>query len=102
MMYPFSSFRPNFPPFMYRKAYQDYNYVKWNKPISVENSPDNEQSCKQDQKENSSSSESPVFDVFGIKLYSDDLLILGLLFFLYEEKVQDQELFLTLLLLLLS
>ena len=45
---------------------------------------------------------SPVFEIFGIKLYNDDLLILSLLFFLYSERVYDQELFLVLLLLLLS
>lgn len=44
----------------------------------------------------------PVFEIFGIKLYNDDLLILALLLFLYEEDVHDQELFLSLILLLLS
>lgn len=44
----------------------------------------------------------PIFEIFGIKLYFDDLLILGLLFFLYSEGVEDQELFLALILLLFS
>ena len=44
----------------------------------------------------------PVFDIFGIKLHNDDLIILGLLFILYHENVHDDELFIALLLLLLS
>ena len=41
-------------------------------------------------------------DLFGIKLYFDDVLILSLLFFLYKEDVKDQYLLLVLVLLLLS
>ena len=47
--------------------------------------------------------EEPVwFDLFGIKLYFDDVLILSLLFFLYKEEVKDEGLFLALVLLLIS
>lgn len=42
------------------------------------------------------------FEVFGLKLYFDDILLICLLFFLYEEGVKDQELFISLILLLLS
>ena len=42
------------------------------------------------------------FDLFGIKLYFDDVLILSLLFFLYNEEVKDEGLFLALVLLLIS
>ena len=48
------------------------------------------------------SSSGEFFDIFGIRLYFDDILILCLLFFLYQEDVQDQFLFVALLLLLLS
>ena len=41
-------------------------------------------------------------DLFGIKLYFDDVLILSLLFFLYKEEVKDDGLFLALVLLLIS
>lgn len=41
-------------------------------------------------------------DLFGIKLYFDDVLILSLLFFLYEEQVKDEGLFLALVMLLIS
>ncbi len=42
------------------------------------------------------------FEIFGLKLYFDDVLIICLLFFLYQEGVNDQELFISLILLLLS
>lgn len=46
--------------------------------------------------------EEPIFEILGIQLYLDDIIILGLLFFLYQENVQDEMLFITLILLLLS
>lgn len=46
--------------------------------------------------------EEPVLEILGIELYLDDLIILGLLFFLYKEDVQDEMLFLSLILLLLT
>ena len=41
-------------------------------------------------------------EVFGIKLYFDDLLLICLIFFLYTEGVKDYYLFICLILLLLS
>ena len=46
--------------------------------------------------------EEPVFEIFGIELYLDDIIILGLLFFLYKEGVQDEMLFIILILLLIN
>lgn len=43
-----------------------------------------------------------LFDLFGLKIYFDDILIIGLLFFLYNEGVKDEGLFIVLVLLLLS
>ncbi len=43
-----------------------------------------------------------LFELFGLKLYFDDVLILSLLFFLYKEEVKDEGLFLALVLLLIS
>ena len=59
------------------------------------------------QKKNSedTKSESPseyFLEIFGLHLYFDDVLILCILFFLYTEEVRDQELFICLILLLLS
>lgn len=44
----------------------------------------------------------PIFEILGIELYLDDIIILGLLFILYKEGVQDEMLFLALILLLLT
>ncbi len=46
--------------------------------------------------------EEPIFEILGIQLYLDDIIILGLLFFLYQEGVQDEMLFIALILLLIS
>ena len=46
--------------------------------------------------------EEPIFEIFGIQLYLDDIIILGLLFFLYQEGVQDEMLFMALILLLVG
>ncbi len=46
--------------------------------------------------------EEPIFEIFGISLYLDDIIILGLLFFLYQEGVQDEMLFMALILLLVG
>ncbi|MCI8519259.1 MAG: hypothetical protein HFJ51_04125 [Clostridia bacterium] len=48
------------------------------------------------------SDEDAIFEIFGIKLYFDDILIVALIFFLYNEGVQDSFLFIALVLLLLS
>ena len=57
--------------------------------------------------DNSSSKNLPpnkdfILDLFGLKLYFDDVLILSLIFFLYKEDVKDEGLFLALVLLLIS
>lgn len=46
--------------------------------------------------------EEELFNLFGIKLYHDDILLISLIFFLYQEDVKDQYLFFALILLLLS
>ena len=43
-----------------------------------------------------------IFEIFGLKLFFDDILILCILFFLYNEEVKDYELFLCLILLLIT
>lgn len=47
-------------------------------------------------------SDSKYIELFNMKFYSDDLLILCLLFFLYKENVHDEILYVILILLLLS
>lgn len=46
--------------------------------------------------------EEPIFEILGIELYLDDIIILGLLFFLYQEGVQDEMLYIALILILIS
>jgi len=43
-----------------------------------------------------------LFDLFGLKIYNDDILLVSLIYFLYSEGVKDDGLFLVLILLLLS
>ena len=50
----------------------------------------------------SSNMDEPIFEILGISLYLDDIIILCLLFFLYTDGVQDELLFIVLILLLLS
>ena len=42
------------------------------------------------------------FNLFGFSLYTDDLLILAILFFLYSQKVDDKFLYIALILLLIK
>jgi hypothetical protein len=44
----------------------------------------------------------PIVEILGLRLYLDDLIIIGILFLLYKEDVQDEMLFLALILLLIT
>mgnify|MGYP003302965438 CR=1 FL=1 len=98
---------PRFPgygfPFQYYKPYPKNSYSNNYRPHTptpiepVVSQPEIISSPKQPK------SLEPVWlDLFGIKLYFDDVLILSLLFFLYKEEVKDEGLFLALVLLLIS
>ena len=50
----------------------------------------------------SESSNPFLFEILGLKIFLDDALIICLLFFLYQEKVKDDGLFIILVLLLLT
>jgi len=43
-----------------------------------------------------------LFEILGLKIYFDDVLIICILLFLYQEGIQDEYLFIALILLLLS
>lgn len=51
---------------------------------------------------NNSQDYSPLFNILGFNLYFDDILLLCIIFFLYNEHVNEPYLFLTLVLLLLN
>lgn len=58
---------------------------------------------KQKEKKNKSNNNNDyLFDLFGLKLYTDDVLLVSLIYFLYSEGVKDESLFIVLILLLLS
>lgn len=46
--------------------------------------------------------EEKTFEIFGLTLHFDDLLLIGLLFLLYQDDCDDYSLFIVLILLLLS
>lgn len=63
----------------------------------------NKDSCNKKSEACSNENEdSPLFQLFGINLYFDDILLVCLIFFLYQEGVKDEGLFISLILLLLS
>lgn len=120
---------PNFPFPLYRNysrtPNRTYNYQYSNmnnnayytqnsiphSPSSAPNMPsfntvasketDDTRNFKQKNKSNKNNDDY-LFDLFGLKIYSDDVLLVSLIYFLYVEGVKDDSLFLVLILLLLS
>ena len=90
-------------PFQY---YRPYNYnprpIIHNQPPSHNSFPEEPLKPEKPSLQNSKPNSPVWLDLFGIKLYFDDVLILSLLFFLYKEEVKDEGLFLALVLLLIS
>ena len=44
----------------------------------------------------------PIFDLLGMKLYLDDIIIICILFFLYNQEIKDESLYIILIMLLFS
>ena len=74
--------------------------VSTNNTTLVENTNKSENSDKFFNKK--SPDNSCLFELFGLKLYFDDILLISLIYFLYNEGVKDEGLFIALILLLLS
>ncbi len=97
------------PPYFYNPTYarnyinnSTYRRPNVSKKESTEEPPkkiDIETSNSNTRKDNDNNE---FIEIFGIKLFFDDILILCLLFFLYKQNVNDPLLFIALLLLLLS
>lgn len=96
----YSNYNYRYPDY-YGKTYNPYTkdvvkkpeYEKESiKPNKIESK--EERSCEEESRE--------CFEIFGIKLFFDDILLICLIFFLYNEGVKDQYLFISLILLLLS
>ena len=98
----YNYYRPNYstnyvPIFPSRST---LNYPTQSEPSNIQAT---EESSSTKQNRSTPKSDDNVWlDLFGIKLYFDDVLILSLLFFLYKEVVKDEGLFLALVLLLIS
>ena len=95
-----------FPPYFHYPFYKNYNnsgYIPKNN-IKTNVEPKKETisyiPAKSENKENKE--DDTFFEFFGIKLYFDDILIICLIFFLYNEEVKDPSLFISLILLLLN
>lgn len=106
---------PNFPYYGFPfSPYRRYNYnpyiisdksnnIKTNstsvykEKILTENT-----SSKSDIPKDDINNDPYLFDLFGLKLYFDDILLVCLIFFLYNEGVKDEGLFFALILLLLT
>lgn len=84
------------------RSTKDSNNLHYNSYVNTDNGLN---SCKIDnetKRHNSVSEDKPIFNLGGLKIYFDDMLLLGVLFFLYSEDVNDPELFIAILLLLIS
>lgn len=97
----------SYPYGMYRPYYSYYNRQKFKPPVLTEEAVSEKVEVKEvkkqpEKQEDKRCDEKPVFEFLGLRLFLDDLLILAILFFLYSEGVQDPELFIALVLLLIS
>lgn len=67
-------------------------------PFAQQDKSPNDRNCSI----NAKYDETVMFELFGIKLHQDDILLICLIFFLYNEGIKDEFLFIALILLLLS
>ncbi|MBR2240196.1 MAG: hypothetical protein IJ890_02270 [Clostridia bacterium] len=93
-------FRKNKSNFHYSNQHQTNKFFSTNdnlKIIQKENIPEQKNNQNKD-----CNQPDLLFEILGIKIYFDDLLLICILFFLYQEGIQDEYLFIALILLLLS
>lgn len=106
--YPYRFYSPfNFRAYPYGRGNYSANRYSKNEG-NISNLSYNSSNCKNNSKQDKSETKemedgsNPIFEIFGIKLFFDDILLISLIFFLYSEGVKDQNLFIALILLLLS
>lgn len=94
----------NFPPSNFIQSSNNKCYPNENVSDSIYSSePNIQNNCFNECKKNKSNNNTDyLFDLFGLKLYTDDVLLVSLIYFLYSEGVKDESLFIVLILLLLS
>lgn len=96
--FPYWRFPYNYQYYMNSKSFKQNNSIA--NPNKICNTITN--ICETKSSTKSTNSEKPIFEIFGICLFFDDLIILCLLFFLYQENVKDEMLYIILFLLLFS
>lgn len=105
--YPFFSLRNRYYPYRYYnypvyKNTRNTSYNEYKSDINNKNKEEKNENESETLENRNFKSNEQFFSILGIKLYFDDLIILALLFFLYNEGVKDEALFICLILLLLS
>ncbi len=93
---------PFFNTFNNTYSFQYKHFPNKNTPLLQTNTNSKATEFTKEQKNSSQKNENYFFELFGLKLYFDDVLLICLIFFLYQEGVKDEELFISLILLLLS
>ena len=101
--YPFYSF----PRFKRYPSYYGSNLARPKEPYiapvcNIKENTKKVAHCDTDKSDKAQKDEDILFEIFGLKLFYDDILLICLIFFLYQEGVEDQYLFIALVLLLLS
>ena len=95
-------------PYLFGPRYKNYNtmsnliHTANNSNITNTQFENKKEDSNENNETSSIESSDYFFEIFGLKLYYDDIIIISLLFFLYTEGVKDQELFICLILLLLT
>lgn len=123
----YSRYGYRYPYYSYKKANENYlnnskhelnfkdKYEVKNRNTEIKNdrskssfnfkynsTPDGSANSVNSDKQDNSNNDVPLFQFFGINLYFDDILLICLIWFLYDEGVKDEGLFIALILLLLS
>lgn len=98
----------NFPFQFYKNPYRNPYYLQnlSSSPVTPSQVspyvPENHQSVINEKNKSNKNADDFLFDLFGLKIYYDDILLVSLIYFLYSEGVKDDGLFIVLILLLLS
>ena len=97
MKYPYYWNQPSFYNYGF-STYNPYMYSSYDNPkMNAE-----KKEKYEGNKTSPPKTDKPVLNFMGLKIYQDDLLLIALIFFLYSEDVCDPELFIALILLLIS
>lgn len=98
----------NFPFQFYKSPSRNPYYCQNSSPLShfsnslPQYNNENHPNTKAEKNKSNKNTDDFLFDLFGLKIYYDDILLISLIYFLYSEGVKDDGLFIVLILLLLS